>query len=413
MGQKHIVGENTSLNAAIQQQKPFSMILWGEAGCGKTTLANLLAKEFKAKFIPLSAVFSGVKDLKEAINLAQKNLDFSQRTLLFVDEIHRFNKTQQDVFLPYVEDATIILIGATTENPAFSINSALLSRLRLFHLEPLSPEDLGLIFSRALTYLNRQDLENLPILQKIINSANGDARAALNRLEEFILLLDEGKSPEEAEEFLATRISYATQDNFYEILSAFHKSLRGSSPDGAMYWFARWIDAAQDPLVLCRRMCCVAAEDIGTADPNALNLALNAWNAFERLGAPEGYLAIAEAINYLALAPKSNASYLAMKKAFELAKKYPPFPVPKHLCNAPTQVHKGEGLGIGYRYAHDEEFAYAAGQEYLPPQIKERNFYQPNNRGLEIKLAEKLKRLAELDKLAISSLRSAATPLGS
>ena len=345
IGQKHILGSGMPLTVAIAQQKPLSMLLWGAPGCGKTTLALLLADRFAARFIRLSAVFSGVKEVREAVLEAQ-----------------------QDAFLPYVEDGTLILIGATTENPAFHLNNALLSRLRVFHLQPLSEDELIEKLRRGVAALNLDDTAD-SVLATI-----ADQPKALDK----------------------------QGDWFYELLSAFHKSLRGSNPDGAMYWFARMVDGGADPLVIARRMLCVASEDIGNADPNALNLALNAYQIYERLGAPEGYLALAQTITYLALAPKSNASYKAMKAAFAYVRANPAHPVPLHLRNAPTAVHKNEGYGTHYRYAHDEPQAYAAGQTYLPEAMTAAgiHFYQPNRRGFEIKLADKLEQLRALDAAA-------------
>ena len=368
IGQKHILGPGMPLTVAIAQQKPFSMLLWGAPGCGKTTLALLLADRFAARFIRLSAVFSGVKEVREAVLEAQQERRLGRKTILFIDEIHRFNKAQQDAFLPYVEDGTLILIGATTENPAFHLNNALLSRLRVFHLQPLSEDELIEKLRRGVAALNLDDTAD-SVLATI-----ADQPKALDK----------------------------QGDWFYELLSAFHKSLRGSNPDGAMYWFARMVDGGADPLVIARRMLCVASEDIGNADPNALNLALNAYQTYERLGAPEGYLALAQTITYLALAPKSNASYKAMKAAFAYVRANPAHPVPLHLRNAPTAVHKNEGYGTHYRYAHDEPQAYAAGQTYLPEAMTAAgvHFYQPNRRGFEIKLADKLEQLRALDDAA-------------
>ena len=371
IGQKHILGSGMPLTVAITQQKPFSMLLWGAPGCGKTTLALLLADRFAARFIRLSAVFSGVKEVREAVLEAQQERSLGRKTILFIDEIHRFNKAQQDAFLPYVEDGTLILIGATTENPAFHLNNALLSRLRVFHLQPLSEDELIEKLRRGVAALNLDDTAD-SVLATI-----ADQPKALDK----------------------------QGDWFYELLSAFHKSLRGSNPDGAMYWFARMVDGGADPLVIARRMLCVASEDIGNADPNALNLALNAYQTYERLGAPEGYLALAQTITYLALAPKSNASYKAMKAAFAYVRANPAHPVPLHLRNAPTAVHKNEGYGTHYRYAHDEPQAYAAGQTYLPEAMTAAgiHFYQPNRRGFEIKLADKLEQLRALDAAATAN----------
>lgn len=404
VGQAHIVGKDGLLAKAIAQKTLFSMLLWGPPGCGKTSLALLLAGLVDAEFVRLSAVFSGVKEVREAVARAQERRFHGRKTLLFIDEIHRFNKSQQDAFLPYVEDGTIILIGATTENPSFNINNALLSRLKVFHLKQLSEEDIYKRLKQVLDALNMKDLEDEESLRLLAYQASGDLRRALNFLEEWLLLIKSGKKNTEALQEVLRDLPKAFDkqgDLFYELLSAFHKSLRGSSPDGAMYWFARMVEAGGDPLVICRRMLCVASEDIGNADLNALNLALNTYQTVERLGAPEGYLAMAQCINYLALAPKSNASYLAMKKAFAYVRANPAHAVPKHLCNAPTDLQKKEGYGKEYRYAHDEPMAYSAGQTYLPEEMKDIVFYQPNERGLEIKLKEKLERLRLLDEDAV------------
>ena len=403
IGQRHILGDGMPLAVAIAQKQPYSMLLWGPPGCGKTTLALLLADAFDAHYIRLSAVFSGVKEVREAVAQAQQERAVGRKTILFIDEIHRFNKAQQDAFLPYVEDGTLILIGATTENPAFNLNNALLSRLRVYHLQPLSEAELAEKLRRGLAALNLE--ADARVISTLAYQAGGDARKAIGWLEEWALLRRQGIDSDAAlAQALADQPKALDKqgDWFYELLSAFHKSLRGSSPDGAMYWFARMIDGGADPLTIARRMLCVASEDIGNADPNALNLALNAYQTYERLGAPEGYLALAQTITYLALAPKSNASYKAMKAAFQYVRDNPSHPVPLHLRNAPTAVHKNEGYGAGYRYAHDEPQAYAAGQTYLPAEMHGIRFYYPNRRGLEIKLADKLEQLQALDEQATS-----------
>ena len=403
IGQRHILGDGMPLAVAIAQKQPYSMLLWGPPGCGKTTLALLLADAFDAHYIRLSAVFSGVKEVREAVAQAQQERAVGRKTILFIDEIHRFNKAQQDAFLPYVEDGTLILIGATTENPAFNLNNALLSRLRVYHLQPLSEDELAEKLRRGLATLNLE--ADGRVISTLAYQAGGDARKAIGWLEEWALLRRQGIDSDAAlAQALADQPKALDKqgDWFYELLSAFHKSLRGSNPDGAMYWFARMIDGGADPLTIARRMLCVASEDIGNADPNALNLALNAYQAYERLGAPEGYLALAQTITYLALAPKSNASYKAMKAAFQYVRDNPSHPVPLHLRNAPTAVHKNEGYGAGYRYAHDEPQAYAAGQTYLPAEMHGIRFYHPNRRGFEIKLADKLEQLQALDEQATS-----------
>lgn len=403
VGQAHILGADTPLAAAIAKDKPFSMLLWGPPGCGKTTLALLLSRAFDADFVRLSAVFSGVKEVREAVAQAQQARQAGRRTLLFIDEIHRFNKAQQDAFLPFVEDGTVILIGATTENPSFHVNNALLSRLRVLPLQAVGREAIVARLQAGLVVLGAPELQDHAGLQTLAYHAAGDVRKALNWLEEWHLLMQTGMDGDAA---LAQAIADQPKaldkqgDWFYEMLSAFHKSLRGSNPDGAMYGFARMVEGGADPLTIARRMLCVASEDIGNADPNALNLALNAYQTYERLGSPEGHLALAQAVTYLALAPKSNASYLAMKAAFACVREHPAYPVPLHLRNAPTKTHREAGYGKGYRYAHHEEDAYAAGQTYLPEALEGTVFYQPNLRGLEIKLAEKLERLRALDEAA-------------
>lgn len=403
VGQEHIIADGTPLALSIIRNEPFSMLLWGPPGCGKTTLALMLAEPFAAEFIRLSAVFSGVKDVRAAADRAAKNRALGKRTILFIDEIHRFNKAQQDAFLPYVEDGTIILVGATTENPAFHINNALLSRLHLFHLRPLDENALVQTLHKGLAVLGQKAYADQEVLAMIACHAAGDARRALCFLEEWLLLVTAGSAAQTAlAQVLADQPKTMDKlgDVFYELLSAFHKSLRGSNADGAMYWFARMVDAGADPLVICRRMLCVASEDIGNADPNALALALNTYQSFERLGAPEGYLAIAQCINYLALVPKSNASYLAMEQAFSYVRNHPGHPVPLHLRNAPTRLHKTEGYSDGYRYAHDEPHGYAKGQGYLPVAMAGVRFYAPNRRGFEKKLADKLEMLRKWDQQA-------------
>lgn len=399
VGQAHLLGKGKPLSSLLEQGKLLSMLLWGPPGCGKTTLALLCAQYADANFVRLSAVFSGVKDVREAVLKAQKDREHGLDTILFIDEIHRFNKAQQDAFLPYVEDGTIVLIGATTENPAFHLNNALLSRLRIFHLQPVSSEDIAGKLRDA-----EKLLDGIVINEETINAfsvqAAGDVRKALSWLEEWALLRARNIDSEEAREQVLAEQPKAIDkqgDWFYEMLSAFHKSLRGSNADGAMYWFARMVEGGADPLTIARRMLCVASEDIGNADPQALNVALNAYMTYERLGSPEGHLALAQAITYLAMAPKSNASYLAMNAAFALVREHPAYSVPNHLRNAPTKVHRREDYGKGYRYAHNEPQAYAAGQTYLPDEIAGTVFYEPNRRGFEIKLADKLMKLRELD----------------
>ncbi|MDO4435043.1 MAG: replication-associated recombination protein A [Cardiobacteriaceae bacterium] len=396
IGQQHLLGEGEMLHHALAAQQPFSMLLWGEAGCGKTTLAQLLADGFACHYVALSAVFSGVKDIREAVQQAENQSALGQRTVVFIDEIHRFNKAQQDSLLPYVENGTFTLIGATTENPSFHLNPALLSRLRVLRLNPLNEEEMMQVITRGLHFLGISLPTNT--IKLMAYHANGDARQALNLLEQSALATRQGLSAEQAiQQILRDRPK--TIDT-YELLSAFHKSLRGSSVDGAMYWLARLIESGTDPLLIARRMLCVASEDIGNADPNALNLALNVYQTYQCLGSPEGYLALAQGVTYLALAPKSNASYLALQSALAYVRQNPAHAVPPHLCNAPTQSQRNLGYAQAYRYAHDEPHAYAAGERYLPPELSNLRFYYPNERGFERKLSEKLAYLQALDEQA-------------
>lgn len=405
VGQAHLLGEGKPLATLLAQGRLLSMLLWGPPGCGKTTLALLCAQYADARFVRLSAVFSGVRDVREAVTQAQQDRQHGQATILFIDEIHRFNKAQQDAFLPYVEDGTITLIGATTENPSFHLNNALLSRLRIFHLQAVCVEDIAARLLQAVPLLDGA-APDTGVIEALATQAAGDVRKAISWLEEWALLVQQGTDGAQAlSQVLADQPQVMDKqgDWFYEMLSAFHKSLRGSNPDGALYWFARMVEAGADPLTLARRMLCVASEDIGNADPQALNVALNAYMTYERLGSPEGHLALAQAVTYLAMAPKSNASYQAMKAAFKLVREQPPYAVPYHLRNAVTKVQRGEGYGKGYRYAHDEPQGYAAGQTYLPDELAGTVFYQPKQRGFEARFAEKLAKLKALDAQAGSA----------
>lgn len=398
VGQEHILGKGCALSSAIANQKAFSCLLWGAPGTGKTTLALLLAQSVSAAFIRLSAVFSGVAEVRKAIDEAKKNQQLGRATVLFIDEIHRFNKAQQDAFLPYIEDGTIIFIAATTENPGFSVNKALLSRLQVFHLEKLSEQALVHTLKRGCQLLSCTEDE--ATLSTIARYADGDARKALNTLEAWAMLISQGMDEQSALKEVLLEKAVALDkngDSFYELLSAFHKSLRGSHPDAAMYWFARLIEAGVDPLIMARRMMCVASEDVGNADPQALTIALNAHMSYERLGAPEGFLVLAQCVSYLAMAPKSNASYLALKAARAFVKANPEYEVPIHLRNAPTDFHQAQGYCTMYRYPHDEPYAFAAGQRYLPEAMGNWQCYQPNERGYEKKFAEKLARLRQLN----------------
>ncbi|MFU2136759.1 replication-associated recombination protein A [Gallibacterium anatis] len=411
-GQSHLVGKGKPLRKAIESGNIHSMIFWGPPGTGKTTLAEIIAHRLNAKVEYLSAVTSGVKEIREAIERAKQNQFAGQQTLLFVDEVHRFNKSQQDAFLPYIEDGTIIFIGATTENPSFELNSALLSRARVYLLKSLNIDEIVEVLQRALQdkqfgYGNQ--IINLEdgLLAMLAEYVNGDARLALNCLELMVDMTEEtpkGKllTKQLLVDTLGERQARFDKqgDRYYDLISALHKSVRGSAPDAALYWYARIITAGGDPLYVARRLLAIASEDIGNADPRAMEVALNAWDCFTRVGAAEGERAIAQAIVYLAAAPKSNAVYLAFKQAKQLATQYPDFDVPLHLRNAPTTLMKNMDIGKNYRYAHDEPNAYAAGENYFPEPLKGTRLYFPNERGMEIKIKQKLDWLAQLDEEA-------------
>lgn len=406
VGQEHLLARGKPLREALEQGALHSMIFWGPPGVGKTTLARLLAQVSDAHFETISAVLSGVKEIRQAVEVAQQHAaQYGRQTILFVDEVHRFNKSQQDAFLPYVEDGTLIFIGATTENPSFELNNALLSRARVYVLKSLDETALRKLVDRALhdpkgladRQLSLPD-ESFAILMA---AADGDGRRLLNFLENAADLADDGGviTPELLQDLLgdSRRRFDKGGEAFYDQISALHKSVRGSSPDGALYWYARMIDGGCDPLYIARRVVRMASEDIGNADPRALSLCLSAWDVQERLGSPEGELAVAQAIVYLACAPKSNAVYSAFKAAMRDVAENGSMEVPLHLRNAPTKLMKQLGYGDEYRYAHDEPDAYAAGEDYFPEQLEPRQYYQPVPRGLELKIGDKLKHLATQD----------------
>ena len=403
----HLLGEGKPLRRAIEAGQLHSTVFWGPPGTGKTTLARLLANHTEAEFIPISAVLAGVKDIRAAIESAKVRQQAGLGdTVLFVDEVHRFNKAQQDAFLPHIENGTIIFIGATTENPSFELNNALLSRLRVYVLKSLSANELEALVNRALENveygLGSSELNvDQDALNALVNYADGDARRILGALEIAADLAEDGRiSLALLGEVLAggtVRRFDKGGDAFYEQISALHKSVRGSSPDAALYWLCRMLDGGCDPLYIARRVVRMASEDIGNADPRGVALALDAWQAQERLGSPEGELALAQAVVYLAVAPKSNAVYAAYKSAMADAKSSGSLEAPMHLRNAPTKMMKDMDYGKEYRYAHNEDEGYAAGENYFPEEMTPGKYYHPVDQGLEIKIAEKMARLRELD----------------
>nr|WP_276551436.1 replication-associated recombination protein A [Erwinia mallotivora] len=411
IGQQHLLAAGKPLPRAIEAGQLHSMILWGPPGTGKTTLAEIIAHYGQADVERISAVTSGVKEIREAIERARQNRNAGHRTILFVDEVHRFNKSQQDAFLPHIEDGTITFIGATTENPSFELNSALLSRARVYLLKSLTDDDIETVLLQAMRDSDRgYGNENIVLPDQtrkmVAGLVNGDARRALNTLE---MMADMAEVNAEGQRELSLQLLNEVSgersarfdnkgDRYYDLISALHKSVRGSAPDAALYWYARIITAGGDPLYVARRLLAIASEDVGNADPRGMQVAIAAWDCFTRVGPAEGERAIAQAIVYLACAPKSNAVYTAFKAAMRDARESPDYDVPEHLRNAPTRLMKEMGLGAEYRYAHDEVNAYAAGENYFPPQMAQTRYYQPTSRGLEGKIGEKLAWLNEQDK---------------
>ncbi len=403
VGQDHLLGDDCPISSAVSKNKLPSMILWGPPGVGKTSIANAIANSINYEFISLSAVLSGVKDIREAVEKAQFSLDQHQKkTILFIDEVHRFNKSQQDAFLPHVENGLFTFIGATTENPSFEVNSALLSRCQVYTLKALNNESLELILSKLLSFLGGISI-NAEAKEFLFDYANGDARRMINLLE--VISFSNKENDLLINEDFIKRIASSPYrrfdkggEQFYDQISALHKSVRGSDPNASLYWFQRMLDGGADPLYLARRIVRIAIEDIGLADPKAQTMALEAYQIFERMGSPEGELALSNALIYLAVAPKSNAAYQAYNESHSFIKNHKNYDVPTHLRNAPTKLMKDMGYGKNYRYAHHEAHAYAAGEKYFPDELDPIQFYTPTERGLEIKINEKLNFLKTLDK---------------
>ncbi|MDN3985993.1 replication-associated recombination protein A [Zwartia vadi] len=412
VGQKQLLGPGKPLRVAFESGRPHSMILWGPPGVGKTTLARLTAQAFDCSFIAISAVFAGVKEIRAAMDEAQLNLEqYQRRTLLFVDEIHRFNKAQQDALLPFVESGLVTFIGATTENPSFEVNAALLSRAQVYVLQSLDESELRELLTRAQQSVLKDLIFEEAAIVTLIGYADGDARRFLSLLEQAGVAAENAHTTHVDADLVENALSMSARrfdkggDNFYDQISALHKSVRGSNPDAALYWLTRMLDGGADPKYLARRIVRMAWEDIGLADPRAMQIANDAAQTYERLGSPEGELALAQATLYLAVAAKSNAGYQAYNQAVAFVKQGASLPVPIHLRNAPTKLMKELGHGHAYRYAHDEPEAYAAGETYLPEGMAEPAWYRPVPRGLEIKIAEKLSHLRELDRQARKKIK--------